>query len=270
VIGKLKHIEVGIPEGNTAARLQKDGIAAFNQQTPQPVPPELDYDMWLGQAPKMPYIPARLHGSFRWNLAFSGGVLTDWGAHMIDLAQWGRNTERSGPATVEGRGDFPPRDAVFNTAATCELHYQYADGVTMRLATTGPAIRFEGTDGWIESVKWRGPLNASRREMLDVQVDPDRVRLYRPSEIVGRAEGKGGEHRNFYDCVKTRQDCYAPAEIGHRTITIAHIGNIAMMLGRKLQWDPAKEDFVGDAEASAMLTRNQRQPWTMANIDKWI
>jgi len=263
-------MEVGIPQGNIGSRIQKKDRAAFDQQQAQPVPKELDYEMWLGQAPQMPYIPARLHGSFRWNLAFSGGVLTDWGAHMIDLAQWGHNSERSGPVTVEGEGDFPPRDAVFNTAGACEVRCQYADGVTLRITTTGPAIRFEGADGWIESRGWRGPLQASRPEMLELKVDPDKVKIYRPSEIVGRTEGKGGEHRNFYDCVKSRQDCYGPAEIGHRTITIAHLGNIAMILRRKLRWDPAKEDFAGDAEASALLTRKQREPWTMANIDKWI
>jgi predicted dehydrogenase len=270
VIGRLRNIEVGIPQGNTDLRIQKKDRAAFDQEQPQPVPKELDYEMWLGQAPRMPYIPARLHGSFRWNLAFSGGVLTDWGAHMIDLAQWGHDTEHSGPIWVEGRGDFPPRGAVFNTAATCTVRCQYADGVTMRITTTGPAIRFEGTDGWIEIRGWRGPLKASRPEMLQVKVDPDKVKLYRPSEIVGRTEGKGGEHRNFYDCVKSRRDCYAPAEIGHRTITIAHLGNIAMILGRRVHWDPQKEDCAGDAQASAMLTRPQRDPWTMANVDKWI
>lgn len=270
VVGKLRHIEVGIPTGNTIQRLQPKDRDAFYKQNPQPVPKELDYDMWLGQAPLMPYVPARIHGSFRWNLAFSGGVLTDWGAHMIDLAQWGHDTERSGPVSVEGEGDFPPRDAVFNTAGTCEVRCRYADGVSMRITTTGPAIRFEGTGGWIESRGWRGPLKASRPEMLETKVDPDKVKLYRPSEIVGRTEGKGGEHRNFYDCVKSRRDCYAPAETGHRTITIAHLGNIAMMLGRKLRWDPDKEDFADDREASAMLTRKQREPWTMANVDKWI
>lgn len=106
--------------------------------------------------------------------------------------------------------------------------------------------------------------------MLDVEIDPDKVKLYRPSEIVGRTEGKGGEHRNFYDCVKSRQPTYAPAEIGHRTISIAHIGNIAMLLGRKLRWNPEREQFVDDGDANAMLSRPQREPWTLANIDKWI
>ena len=271
VIGKLTHIDVMLPVGNTEMRLGPQYKETFNRREVEPIPPQLNYPMWIGQAPMMPYIPARVHGSFRWNLAFSGGVLTDWGAHMIDLAQWGHDTEHTGPVEVEGKGDFPPRDAVFNTAPTFTLNYKYADGVTMTVSAKSPLIRFEGTDGWIQCKNWRGSLQASKREMLDVVIDPEKVKVYRPSEIEDRKAGdRGGEHRNFYDCMKTRQPCYAPAEIGHRSITIAHIGNIAMMLGRKLQWDPTKEDFVGDREASAMLTREQREPWTLANIDKWM
>jgi predicted dehydrogenase len=290
VIGKLKHIEVRLPMGNNIERLGHDAreLAKLTKPT---VPPEgLNYEMWLGQAPETPYIPARLHGNFRWNLAFSGGVLTDWGAHMIDLAQWGHDSEAAGPTTVEGRGDFPPRDAVYNTAPTFEIHYEYPDGVTMTVSagrgdldpdarhdcpvvgrTPQPGIRFEGEEGWIESHKWRGSLRASRRDMLDAAINPEKVKLYRPSEIVGRTElDKGGEHRNFIDCVKSRKPCYAPAETGHRTISIAHIGNIAMLLGRKLRWNPAAERFIADAEADAMLSRKQREPWTIANIDSWI
>jgi hypothetical protein len=190
---------------------------------------------------------------------------------------------------VEGKGDFPPRNAVHNAAATFEIHYRYADGVTMTVSagqgdldptqrhagpvvgrTPKPGIRFEGDEGWIESHDWRGSLKASQRKMLDAVVDAAKVRVYRPSEIVARTNDIGGEHRNFIDCVKSRQPCYAPAETGHRTITIPHIGNIAMLLGRSLRWDPAAERFVGDAEADAMLGRKQREPWTIANIDTWL
>jgi predicted dehydrogenase len=290
VIGQIKHIEVRLPIGNGTGRVGGNARELANYRTPQAPPKELNYEMWLGQAPWMPYIPARSHGNFRWNLAFSGGVLTDWGAHMVDLAQWGHNSEHTGPVEVEGKGDFPPRNAVYNTAPTFEIHYKYADGVTMTVSagegdldpkkshegpvvgrTPEPGIRFEGTEGWIESHGWRGSLKASRRPMLDAVIDPEKVKIYRPSEIVGRTEGgKGGEHRNFLDCVKSRKPCYAPAETGHRTITIPHIGNIAMLLGRTLRWNPAAEQFVGDAEADEMLSRKQREPWTIANINSWI
>jgi predicted dehydrogenase len=271
VLGKLQSIEVGLPQGNNDLRLGPQSKATFHLRDSEPVPAELDYEMWLGQAPKLPYVPARLHGSFRWNLAFSGGVLTDWGAHMIDLAQWGHDTEHTGPITVAGTGALPPRDAVFNTAATFELAYQYADGVRMTVKSDGPYIRFRGTDGWVFSPGWRGALQANNPAILETKVDPDKVKIYRPSEIVAARDGsKGGEHRNFYDCVKSRKPTYAPAEIGHRTITIAHLGNIAMQLGRKLRWNPESEEFVGDSEATAMLSRTQRSPWTIENIDKWI
>jgi len=141
----------------------------------------------------------------------------------------------------------------------------------MTVATTGPRIRFEGRDGWIESQGWRGALTASDPDILAAEIDPTKADVYRPSEVVANHDGsKGGEHRNFYDCVKSRQDTYAPAEVGHRTISVAHIGNIAMRLGRPLRWDPDAEDFVNDSEASALRSRPQREPWTIANIDSWI
>jgi predicted dehydrogenase len=289
VVGKLKHIEVRLPIGNTSMRVGAEGKDFFDMQEVTDPPKTLNFEMWLGQAPVMPYVPAYVHGNYRWNLAFSGGVLTDWGAHMVDLAQLGYDTERTGPVGVEGKGDFPPRDAVHNAAPTFDIHYEYADGVTMRVSagegdldpkqrhegpvvgrTPQPGIRFEGSDGWIESHAWRGTLKASKRSMLDVKIDPEKAPIYRPSEIVPRASDIGGEHRNFVDCVKSRKPCYAPAETGHRTITIPHIGNIAMQLGRKLCWNPETERFVNDAEADAMLSRKQREPWTIANVEKWI
>ncbi len=288
VLGAIRHIEVRLPMGNTNMRVGGAAKETFTMLAEEEPPKCLNFEMWLGQAPLMPYVPARVHGNYRWNLAFSGGVICDWGAHMVDLAQWGHDTEHTGPVSVEGKGDFPPIDAIHNTAPTFDVHYQYADGVTMTVSagsgdvspqqhdgpivgrTPQPGIRFEGADGWIESHGWRGSLRASRREMLDVAIDPAVAKIYRPSEVVPREAGVGGEHRNFVDCVKLRQPCYAPAETGHRTITIPHIGNIAMRLGRKLDWNPETERFVDDSEADAMLSRQQREPWTIGNIDSWI
>jgi predicted dehydrogenase len=264
-IGKLKHITASLPAGNEERGLN------FTDREVQPVPKGFNYDMWLGQAPNVPYIPARVHGSFRWNLDYSGGRLTDWGAHMIDLAQWANNTEDTGPVAVEGTGKFPPRDAIFNTAEEFDLHYKYANGVTLNVVSKGAGIRFEGEDGWVGFNNWRAPLEASQPAILETRVDPDAVKLYRPREIVRREDdSKGGEHANFLDCVKSRKPCYAPFQTGHRTITISHIGNIAMLLGRKLQWDPKAESFVNDDEANKMLSRKQREPWTIANVDEWF
>ncbi len=262
-IGRLKHINVTLPGGNETRG------ANFMQRDERPVPEGFNYDMWLGQAPVKPYVPAQCHGSFRWCLDYSGGRMTDWGAHLIDLAQWGNNTEATGPVEVEGKGEFPPKDSVFNTTPVFDVNYRYANGVTMNVSSSVPGIRFEGTDGWIGFQKWRGPLEASDKAILE-SVIAESEQFYRPSEIAPRRSGIGGEHRNFVDCVKLRKPCYAPAETGHRTITIAHIGTIAMLLGRKLRWNPEKERFVDDAEADKMLSRTQREPWTIANIDSWI
>ena len=199
-----------------------------------------------------------------------GGRLTDWGAHLIDLAQWANDSEETGPVEVEGTGEFPPRDALFNTASQFDVTYKYANGVTLQVASSRPGIRFEGADGWIAAENWRGPLTASDQRILESEIGNGDTALYRPRVVIARQDPIGGEHRNFIDCVKTRTPCYAPAETGHRTITVAHIGNIAMMLGRKLRWDPDAERFVGDVEANKMLSREQREPWTIDNTDSWL
>lgn len=264
-IGEVKRIRVTLPGGNETRG------ESFDDRTVQPVPAGFDYDTWLGQAPVAPYCPARCHGSFRWNLDYSGGRLTDWGAHMIDLAQWGNNTEHTGPVEVEGKGKFPPRDALFNTAEAFDVRYRYANGVELHVASQEAGIRFEGSEGWIGFTGWRGPLEASKPSILESKIGPNEVHLYRPSQVVPRTEGfVGGEHRNFIDCVKSRQPCYAPAETGHRTISVAHIGNIAMLLGRPLRWDPKVERFENDDEANARLSRPQREPYSIKNIDSWL
>ena len=262
-IGELKHIKVLLPKGNQS-RENDD----FTTQNP---PPHLNYEMWQGQAPVAPYCPARVHNTFRWNYAYSGGVLADWGAHLLDLAQWAGNNQHSGPVEVHGSGDFPPKDAVWNTPPTFDLHYRYENGLTMHVWAETPGIKFEGSEGWIMFRGWRQPLHASNPKILDEKI-PAEKQLHRPKLIVKRAGPgiPGGEHCDFTDAIKNGKQAYAPAEIGHRTITIAHIGNIAMRLGRKLKWDPQKEQFPDDAEANAMLTCKQREPWTIENIDSWV
>jgi len=263
-IGELRHIKVLLPKDNASR-----GNTDFTTQEP---PEYLDYEMWQGQAPSAPYCPARIHNTFRWNLAYSGGRLTDWGAHMIDLAQWASGHQETGPVEVEGTGVFPPRDAVWNTAGEFDLHYRYANGVTMHVWSEVPGIKFEGTEGWIMFHGWRGPLAASDPKILEVKIPKDK-QLHRPKTIVARTGGggiPGGEHMDFTDCIKNGRQTYAPAEIGHRTISVAHIGNIAMQLGRKLRWNPEKEKFHLDDEANAMLGREQREPWTIDNVDSWL
>ncbi|MCC7337576.1 MAG: Gfo/Idh/MocA family oxidoreductase [Pirellulaceae bacterium] len=264
-IGELKHVKAMLPKGNEGR-----GNEDFTLQVP---PDGLDYEMWQGQAPLAPYCPARVHNTFRWNLGYSGGRLTDWGAHLFDLVQWASGHQETGPVEVEGSGKFPPRDAIWNTAGEFELHYRYQDGLTMHAWSEGtPGIKFEGTEGWVMFRGWRAPLTASNPKILNVEI-PKTKQLHHPKTICQREISNlraGGEHLDFTDCIENGGPTYAPAEIGHRTISISHIGNISMQLGRKLQWDPVKEEFVNDAEANAFLGREQREPWSIQNIDSWL
>lgn len=261
-IGELRHVKVLLESGNDPR-----GNDDFREQPP---PAELDYEMWQGPAPLAPYCPARVHNTYRWNLAYAGGRLTDWGAHLIDLAQWASGHQHTGPVEVEGTGKFPPRDAVWNTASEFDLQYRYANGLTMSVRNDVPGIKFEGSDGWVMFRGWRRPLRASKESILTATVPPEK-RLHRPRVVIGREdELAGGEHLDFTDCIRNGGQTYAPAEIGHRTVTVAHLGNIAMQLGRKLRWNPQREEFVDDKQANGMLSRPQREPWTLAHVDSWI
>lgn len=245
-IGQLKSIRVELPSGHW--------VKPASQEVGPP-PKELDYDLWLGQAPEAAYCEARCHWNFRWIRDYSGGMLTDWGAHLIDIAQWGNNSEQTGPVEIEGSGEFP-KEGLYNTATKFEVHCTYANGVKLDVVSNQPGIRFEGSEGWIGNSGWATPLQAEPKSILDSAIGPNETRLY-------TAEN---EHRNFLDCVKSRQPCYAPAETGHRTITIAHLGHIAMKLGRKLKWDPRQERVAGDDGANALLSRAMRKPWALLPV----
>ncbi len=240
-IGKVHTIKVELPSGP-----DRPG----NPQ-PMPVPDGFDYDMWLGPAPWAPYTKDRCLYDFRWILDYSGGELTDWGAHLLDGAQWGNDTEHTGPVEVEGKGVFW-NEGLYNTAKEFHIEYTYANGVKLLVDSGTPSLRFEGSDGWIGNRGWRAPLQAEPASVLQSVIGPNEMHLFTCPQ---------GEQRNFLDCVKSRQECYFPPEIGQRCFTIAHIGNIAMLLGRKLKWDPERERFVNDDEANRMLGRAMRSPW---------
>ena len=247
-IGQLQRIVIRVPDQSVI------NMTEASTQT-QPVPEGFDYDMWLGPAPEAPYSPGRCHWNFRWIQDYSGGMLTDWGAHYVDTAQWANDSDHWGPVEVEGSGSFLSGD-IFNTADIFEVLYRYANGVEMEIRSGGTAIGFEGSEGWIQCLGWRGELTASRESLLSVELKPDDDPLYTAVS----------EHRNFIDCVKSRKATFVPAEVGHRTSTILHMGNIALQLGRKLTWDPRMEDFVGDTEARALRSRPARAPWRLEDI----
>ena len=257
-LGKLQTIRVELPAdhavrggvgyGNRVSR----GTAEYDRITsPAPVPEGLDYDMWLGPAPDAPYCPGRCHWNFRWCMDYSGGHLTDWGAHILDIAQWANGTETTGPISVEPRFyRWPGEGMLYDAATEWDIWYDYANGTRLQCRSGSPSIKFEGTEAWI-FCEWM-TFTASSPALLNDPISASEIRL---------RTNRFGEHRDFLDCVKSRQATYAPAEVGHRTISIAHIGNIAMKLGRKLKWDPAAERFPKDDAANRMLSRAMRGPW---------
>jgi predicted dehydrogenase len=242
-IGKLHTIHVELPH-------QPNGPG---DPTPMPVPPELDYDMWLGPAPYAPYNKDRVHFHFRWIWDYSGGIITDWGTHLFDTAQWGNDTEHTGPIEIDAKGTFWDT-GLYNTPKEYQVEYTYANGVKMFVKDGNPSIRFEGTDGWVGNRGWRGALEASDPKIKNAVIGPNEIHLY---------TCPGGEHRNFLDCVKTRNKPYFPVEIGHRVSTVCHLANISLLLGRKVKWDPDKEIFPNDDQAMRMTRRSSRAPWNV-------
>ena len=243
-IGDLQRIIVGLPAGSIVPK-----------EEPLPVPPDFNYQMWLGPAPFAPYTKSRTEAMvWRQIRDYSGGMLTDWGAHLVDTAQVANFAEKTTPIEVEGKGEIP-QDAMTTTAPKFVVNYKYANGVELIVQSTGPSIRCEGTKGWVGNNGWRGKLEASDEKLLHIKYKPEESKLWPmpPSE-----------HRNFLDCVKSRQATTYPAEDAHRLGTVLHMGNISLELGRKLKWDPQAEEFLGDAEANQLRSRVSREDWTKA------
>jgi len=227
------------------------GVGGWNRDCgptwhPEPVPPELDYDLWLGPAPWAPYHHLRCHYSFRFILDYSGGQLTNNGAHWADLAQWAIGADGSGPVEVEGACDWP-ETGLFTVPRNIDVTATYAGGVQVNFRDTGGVPRFYGTEGWV-GIDGR----ADPPGLLDSVIRPDEVRLYR---------SRGSHMDNFLECVRTRREPAAPVEVGHRGATVCHLGVIAMRLGRKVRWDPAAERFIDDPEADRLADRAMRAPW---------
>lgn len=245
-IGKLQRIEVILPKQPQTA----------GDPTPQPVPKELDYEMWLGSAPFAPYTRDRVHWNFRWIWDYSGGIICDWGTHLFDTAQWANDTERSGPVEIEGSGTHWT-GGLYDTVKDYDVIYRYANGVVMTCRPGEPSLKFIGTEGWVGNTGWRGPVQASSPEILNSKIGDNELRLYTNPK---------GEHDDFLQCVRSRKDPYFPVDIGHRVSTVCHLANIAIKLGRKLKWNPETEQFVGDTEANQMLDRPRRDPWQLPKV----
>ena len=270
-IGEVRTVRVGLCYGNTVIRgyAGHPPNATVRQLTqPAAVPEGFDYEMWLGPAPKVPYSPGRCHGNFRWISDYSGGQITDWSGHHCDIAQWGMGTELTSPVEIEGKGVWPRvEDGLYDTVESYRFVCRYAEGFSMIVSdaqqfpegrdgvlfTKGwqwnMGVLFEGSEGWVHVN--RGGISARPKSLLTSVIGPDEIHLY-----------KSDDHKeNFLDCVRSRSQPIAPAEVGHRSIMIGHLGLIAIKMGRKLRWDPVDERFINDSEADRLLSRPMRSPW---------
>jgi predicted dehydrogenase len=254
-IGKLQHIIVGLPTG------PNDGPFAE-----KPVPAGLDWDYYLGQTPKVPYNGNNAHWNFRWWYQFSGGQMTDWGAHHNDIAQWGTGTERSGPVEIDGKSLREMKPGGYTAASKYRVDMKYANGVTMTIVDDGTGtdrnvvgdktktpngVQFIGPDGWI--FVSRGALRASNDEIVQTPLPENAIKLYRSGSHMG----------NFFESMRSRQDPICDVEIGHRSISVAHLGVISVRMNQALKWNPEKEEFVGDnaKDANKWLSREMRKPY---------
>lgn len=243
LLGTITRVEVGLPIGY----LESQGDATVA------VPPEhLDYELWTGPAEMLPYMRARHHRWWRGHRAYGGGTLMDWIGHHNDIAHWGLGMDRSGPLEVEAVGWTWPDTEVYDTPVEYEVRSTYTGGTVISIASRHPmGVKFIGEDGWVYAD--RGKLECSREDWAADEFVPGPVELERSDNHL----------QNFIDCVKSRQQCIAPAETGHRSITPGHLAYVSQELGRPVRWNPVNEQFVDDADADALLEFNYRPPWTL-------
>jgi predicted dehydrogenase len=257
-IGKLKTVKVFVPGGLRAGPFHS-----------VPAPAELNWDFWLGQAPKEDYEKERCHSTFRWWYDYAGGPVTDWGAHHNDIARWAIGQD--GPESIEAKVVTGPIPGGYTTPSEYEATLQWAGGITQIVKTTlddSPfgavihkdgqrnGIRFEGTNGWI----WvnRDGFSSSDEDIAAQPLPENAVRL----------ETSGNHMKNFFDCMRSRKDPVSAVETGHRSASVGHLIIIALRAGRKFQWDPVKETFIGEGakEGNACLAREMRKPYDVSFV----
>ncbi|MGB4293811.1 MAG: Gfo/Idh/MocA family oxidoreductase [Bacteroidales bacterium] len=262
-IGKLLTVKIGLP-----------GDPSGPEAPEMPIPPNLNYDAWLGSTPWVYYTEMRVHpqnsltdrpGWLRCE-QFGAGMITGWGQHHFDSAAWGMDTELTGPIQVEAVAEFP-KSGLWDVHGDFMAKLEYANGVTQYVSGGYPnGIRYEGTEGWIFVTRGNyvaspsdpvaqnqntKALNASDPKILTSEIGPNEIHLYESKE----------QHGNWLECIKTRKAPISPVDIGHKACVVCLITHIAMKLGRRLRWDPDKEVFINDDEANKMLSRPQRKPY---------
>jgi myo-inositol 2-dehydrogenase / D-chiro-inositol 1-dehydrogenase len=252
-IGQLRRVEVVLGKN-----------VAGGPFSVQPVPEHLNWDRWQGQTPYTPYIPERCHYTFRWWTEYSGGQMTDWGAHHMDIAHWAMGMEHSGPLEIEGAARWPTVENGYNVPIDFGAHLTYPGGVTLEVKDHGRnGILFEGSDGRIFAN--RGTVAGHAVDELAQKPLPrEEFRLYAHDNLerpprTGKLDAIINHMGNFYDCVLSRQTPISDVTSQHRSVSVCHLVNIALRLGRPLRWKADQERFVDDAAADALLHREQRK-----------
>ncbi|MBT3288872.1 MAG: Gfo/Idh/MocA family oxidoreductase [Victivallales bacterium] len=238
-IGEIKHVKVGLSKGRAHAPVK-----------PQKPPEGLNWDLYVGPSPWRHYHKDCCHYNFRFISDFSGGQMLNWGSHHLDIAQWGLGTDRSGPVEVKGKGVFAT-DGPYDNPVKYEVDYRYADGITLNCSTSNrTGARWEGSKGWVYVT--RGKIDASSKSLLRSIIRPEEIHL-----VESRSH-----HGQFIECIRSRRETVTPCEVGHRSASMGHMGNIAMRLGKTLAWNPETERF-DDDEANRLLSRPTRGPWSV-------
>jgi myo-inositol 2-dehydrogenase / D-chiro-inositol 1-dehydrogenase len=243
-IGQLHTIVSGVPLGDVGCPPQPD----------MPVPPELDYERWQGPAPRAPYTLNRVHGPKAYDrpgwmrhLYYCDGMVTNWGTHLNDIAQWGNDTDRTGPISVEGRGEYPPPESFWNVLLNFEIEYKYANGVKLVYKTDKPYVKFEGSEGSVYADMSK--IEASKGSIVDFKSGGQWITLPFKSD-----------KQDFIDAVKSRGQTIEDAEVGHRTTSVCHLGHIAIQVGKRLSWDPARERFTDHEAANEYIGKPIHAP----------
>ena len=247
-LGKIHTVEVGLPGPNFKGPGVPDGQA----------PETLDYDLWLGPAPLREYNEKRVHYLFRFFWDYSGGQQTNFGAHHLDIAQWGLGMDHSGPTEIEGKATFH-KDKWFETPEMAHVKYTYENGIKMFCSLGG------GKDGYAGGTTFKGDkgLIFVTRGKIEVTLNGEVVDAAKLPATEVKLEVSGNHHKNWLECIKSRKPPICDVEIGHRSATVCHLGNIALRSVAAITWDPVKEEIVGNAAAAKMVTKEYRQPWKL-------
>ena len=268
-IGDLKTVYVGLP-----------GDPGGDEEPEMPIPKNLNYDAWLGSTPNVYYTEKRVHPQNDYSRPgwlrmeqFGAGMITGWGAHHVDCAHWGMDTEYTGPIEISGRADFP-KSGLWNVHGLFQTEGVYANGVKMIISNEIPnGIKFEGTEGWIFVTRgdYRAsssdpiptgknkvlPLTASNNKIITSVIGENEINLYKSTD----------HHGNWLESIVSRKQPISPVEIGHRSCSTCLLHHVAMKLKRKIYWDPMNERFLNDDEANAMLNRPHRFPYEVKGLD---